>query len=75
MRTKVAKETKTETTAQVAVPALALSVEDAARALSIGRTMVFYLIRDGRLRSVKIGSRTVVPVWAIEEFLSAPQAA
>ena len=48
---------------------LALTVEEAAHALSIGRTMAYYLIRDGRLRVVKIGHRTVVPVKAIEEFL------
>jgi excisionase family DNA binding protein len=38
--------------------------------LSIGRTLVFALIRDGKLRSVKIGRRRVVPVEAIEEFLA-----
>jgi excisionase family DNA binding protein len=52
------------------VPALALTVEDAAKALAIGRTSLFYLLRDGRLRSVKIGSRTVIPVRAIEDFLA-----
>lgn len=63
MKTKNPLESK-------AIPiVMALTVEEAAHALSIGRTMAYYLIKDGRLRVVKIGHRTVVPVTALEEFL------
>lgn len=48
---------------------LAYCVEDAAKALGIGRTQTFYLIRDGQLKAVKIGRRTLVPVKEIEAFL------
>jgi excisionase family DNA binding protein len=48
---------------------LALTVEEAAHSLSIGRTMCYRMISEGRLRIVKVGSRSVVPVKAIEEFL------
>ena len=51
-------------------PALALSVEQAAEAIGIGRTMAYYLIKERHLRAIKIGSRTVVPVCAIEDFLA-----
>jgi len=57
------------------VPRLAYCVEDAAAALSIGRDMVYKLIRAGRLRVVKAGGRTLVPVDAIREFLSGTPAA
>jgi len=44
-------------------------VEDAARQLGVGRTIVFGLIRSGALRSIKIGSRRLVPMTAIDEFI------
>ena len=47
----------------------ALSVEMAAEMLGISRSMVFKLIRNGELRSVKAGTRTLVPVAAIDEFI------
>jgi excisionase family DNA binding protein len=51
-------------------PAL-LSVQDCALLLGLSRTMVFSLIRDGALRSVKVGTRRLVPRAAIECFVSA----
>ena len=52
------------------IPALSLSVEDAAKALGLGRTFVFQLIKEGRLKAVKIGRRTLIPVTECEAFLS-----
>ena len=46
------------------------SVEDAAKALGIGRTFVFQLIKEGKLRAVKLGRRTVVPVKECEALLA-----
>ncbi len=50
---------------------LALCVEDAAEAMSLGRTMVYQLMSEGRLKFIKVGSRTLISVRAIEEFLGA----
>ena len=47
----------------------ALSVEMAAQMLGISRSMGFKLIRLGALRSVKAGTRTLVPVAAVDEFI------
>ena len=52
------------------IPALSLSVEGAAKALGLGRTFVFQLIKEGRLKAVKIGRRTLIPVAECEAFLS-----
>lgn len=52
------------------IPALALRVEEAAKTIGIGRTVCFRLISQGHLRAIKIGSRTVVPITAIEDFLA-----
>jgi excisionase family DNA binding protein len=43
-------------------------VEEAAAALRLGRTIVYELIRCGDLRTVKIGTRRLVPVAAVEEY-------
>ena len=47
----------------------ALSVEMAAEMLGISRSMGFKLIRRGELRSIKAGTRTLVPVAAVDEFI------
>ena len=44
-----------------------LSIEQAARALSIGRTALYSEIGAGRIRSVKVGRRRLVPSSAISE--------
>jgi excisionase family DNA binding protein len=44
------------------------SVEEAAEILSLGRTTVFGLIRDGLLRTVKIGKRRLVAATEVEAF-------
>lgn len=46
-----------------------LSIDEAARALAIGRTALYGEISAGRLRSVKVGRRRLVPSSAIAEFV------
>lgn len=55
----------------VAVVPVAYRIEEAAEALRVSRTHVYELIRSGRLRSVKIGSRRLVPIAALDEYLAA----
>lgn len=43
-------------------------VEEAAEALRLGRTIVYELIRCGALRTVKVGTRRLVPVEAVREY-------
>ena len=47
-----------------------LRVEEAARALGIGRSLTYDLIRSGRLRSFKLGSRRLIPASAIDEAIA-----
>lgn len=49
---------------------ISYSVENAALALGLGRSMVFRLIREGQLSAVKVGRRTVVSVKECEAFLA-----
>ena len=48
---------------------LAYSIDDAAFLLSIGKTLMRELARDGQIRTVKIRDRTVVPRAALEEVV------
>lgn len=45
------------------------NVDEAAQALRISRALLYQLIRSGRLRTVKIGSRRLVPVDALREYI------
>lgn len=45
------------------------SIADAAKALGIGRTSVYALIKDSRLQVVKIGCRTLVKVESIRRLV------
>ena len=55
---------------------LALSITEAARLLGVGRTTVYQeLIDTGQLRTVKIGTRRLVPVSEIHAFLAKQLAA
>jgi excisionase family DNA binding protein len=49
---------------------VSFSVEAAARALGISRSLAWRLIREGQLRAVKIGRRTVVPVKECEALIA-----
>jgi excisionase family DNA binding protein len=45
-----------------------LTIEEAARSLRIGRSMAWQLVKNGDLRSVKIGASRRIPVSALAEF-------
>ena len=49
---------------------LLLRPEEVARALGVGRTTVFELIRAGELRSVKIGKSRRIPTEAVREYVA-----
>ncbi|MGW2092438.1 helix-turn-helix domain-containing protein [Promicromonospora sukumoe] len=50
-------------------------VEEAAHALRLSRSVTYELIRSGRLRTVKVGARRLVPVAALTEYVNALEAA
>ena len=45
-------------------------VSDVMRALSMSRTVVFELLRSGRLRSVKQGRTRLIPASAIRDYIA-----
>jgi excisionase family DNA binding protein len=52
-----------------AVPAMLYGVDEAANALRLSRSVLYELIRSGRLRTVKAGRRRLVPVAALDEYV------
>ena len=52
---------QTEQEPMAAVPREALSVDAVALALGVGKVTVYRLLKEGQLRRVKIGKRTVIP--------------
>jgi excisionase family DNA binding protein len=53
---------------------LAISINETAKALSIGRSSVYALLKTGRLDAIKIGRRTLLTTESIKR-LSQPQPA
>jgi excisionase family DNA binding protein len=44
---------------------LAYSINDTAKALSLGRTSIYAMIADGRLEAFKLGRRTLIRAESI----------
>ncbi|HEU5328648.1 MAG TPA: excisionase family DNA-binding protein [Thermomicrobiales bacterium] len=51
-------------------PPVLVTVEEAARRLSIGRTATYMLVLKGELQSVKIGRTRRVVVASIDDYVS-----
>jgi len=49
--------------------AVLLRVEDAASRLGIARTLMFRLIKDGEVESVRVGRLRRVPVASLDEYV------
>jgi excisionase family DNA binding protein len=48
---------------------LVVSVQEAARACGLSRATMYRLISAGKLTTVKIGSRRLVPITALDNLL------
>ena len=48
---------------------ITISINDAAKALGLGRTSIYVLIRQGRLDTVKFGRRTLIKMASIRQML------
>jgi excisionase family DNA binding protein len=50
---------------------LVYSIREAAQATGLSRATLYRLISDGRLKTVKVGARRLVPVAALTALLDA----
>jgi excisionase family DNA binding protein len=51
------------------VPPLLLTAEQAAATLGVGRTYIYALIRDERLRSIRLGRSRRIPCVCLVDFV------
>lgn len=49
---------------------LAISINDAAEALSLGRTSIYVMIADGRLEAFKLGRRRLVKAESVRRLIA-----
>ena len=52
------------------IPPANLSVPNGAQWLGIGQTKMWALIRDGEIQTVRLGSRTLLPLAELQRFQS-----
>ncbi|HTN60031.1 MAG TPA: helix-turn-helix domain-containing protein [Devosia sp.] len=48
---------------------IATSIKDAAKALGLGRTSIYALIREGRLETIKLGRRRLVKTDSLRRLV------
>lgn len=48
---------------------LLLSIDDAANALSIGKTKLYAELKSGNLQASKLGKRTLIPRESIQDYI------
>lgn len=58
-----------------ATPRLLLTIPEAARRLSVGRTTLYAMLKSGELASVAIGRLRRIPIDSLEALLSSLQVA
>ncbi|WP_406817394.1 helix-turn-helix domain-containing protein [Mycobacterium sp. M23085] len=56
--------------ADAARPAALHDIPDVQKRLGVGRSTVFALMRNGTLRSVKVGRRRLIPEQSIVDFIN-----
>lgn len=49
---------------------LAVRIDDASRMIGLGRTSIYELINEGKLKTIKVAGRRLVLVAAIRELLA-----
>jgi len=66
----IAESVRAEAAAVPATPDRLLSIDEAAALLGLGRTATYGELQAGRLRSVKVGRRRLVPAAAISAYIA-----
>lgn len=56
-------------TDRITYPKLGYSIREACETTSLGRTTLYSHIAAGRLRTVRVGGRTIIPAEALRSFL------
>jgi excisionase family DNA binding protein len=57
-------------TEKYAPPKIGYSIKEACQASSLGRTTIYGHISAGRLRSIRVGGRTIIPADSLQALIS-----
>ncbi len=49
---------------------LANTIQDSCRRLGIGRTLLYDLLKQGKLRAIKLGCRTLIPETELQGLIA-----
>lgn len=49
---------------------IAYSVEETSKALGIGKTKIYELVKKGSIPSIRLDNRILIPVQALNEFIN-----
>lgn len=52
---------------------IVISINSAAKALNLGRTSIYLLIKEGRLEAIKLGRRTLIKTSSIVSLIEAAE--
>lgn len=66
----IREELRQEAQARPRTPDRLLDVDEASAALSLGRSLVYQEIAAGRLRSLKVNRRRLIPASAIADYIA-----
>ena len=55
-------------------PPLALTISETTRVLSTSRSAIYRYLKAGRLRAIKVGTRTLIPMESAREFIASCRA-
>lgn len=64
------EELRTEAAVDPRTPDRLLSVDEAATMLGVGRSVLYGEIQTGRLRSVKVGRRRLIPSTGVASYIA-----
>jgi excisionase family DNA binding protein len=64
------KQTETIKTPKLGYPPLASTIPSACSRLGIGRTLIYDLIKQGKLRPIKLGTRTLIPESELQQLVA-----
>lgn len=51
-------------------PPIANTINDSCRRLGIGRTLLYALLKQGKLRAIKLGTRTLIPETELQGLIA-----
>ena len=49
---------------------LANTIQDSCSRLGIGRTLLYDLLKQGKIRSIKLGTRTLIPETELQRLIT-----